>query len=64
MKEEKLQIRLQNLCLYFFICSFVGWVLEVIYAFMVERNICKKGILIWTNLPNLWIWSSYFNISQ
>ena len=64
MKEEKLQIKLQDLCLYFFICSLAGWILEVIYAFMVERNICKKRIFIWTNLSNLWIWSSYFNISK
>lgn len=64
MKEEKLRIKLQDLCLYFFICALVGWILEVIYAFMVERNICKKRIFIWTNLSNIWIRSSYFNISK
>ena len=37
MKEEKLRIKLQDLCLYFFICSLIGCILEIIYAFMVER---------------------------
>ena len=63
MEKEKLQEKLQNLCIYFFMCSFIGWILEVVYAFMVERNICKKRISIWTYLSNLWIWSNYTNIN-
>lgn len=64
MKEEKPQIKIENLCLYFFICSFVGCILEIVYAFMIERCFCKKRIFIWTNLPNLWIWSCHFNINE
>lgn len=63
MKEESLKIKLQDLRIYFFICSFVGCVLEIVYAFMVERCIYKKRIFIWTSMSNLWIWSNYFNIN-
>lgn len=37
---------LKNIILYFFIYSFIGWVLETIYAFLVLGHFVKRGFLI------------------
>ena len=41
-KHEKLK----DITLYFFIYSFIGWVLETIYAFLVLGHFVKRGFLI------------------
>lgn len=41
-KHEKFK----NIILYFFIYSFIGWVLETIYAFLVLGHFVKRGFLI------------------
>ena len=41
-KHEKLQ----NIILYFFIYSFIGWCLETIYAFLVLGHFVNRGFLI------------------
>ena len=41
-KHEKLQ----NIILYFFIYSFIGWCLETIYAFLVLGHFVSRGFLI------------------
>ena len=45
MEEKDKQIIIQNLCLYFFICSFIGCVCEILYAFYVEKTFVKRGFL-------------------
>ena len=37
---------LKNIILYFFIYSFIGWILETIYAFLVLGHFVKRGFLI------------------
>lgn len=41
-KHEKLK----DITLYFFIYSFIGWILETIYAFLVLGHFVKRGFLI------------------
>lgn len=46
MKNEKVRIRLENLCFYFFVCSLIGFILEECYAFMVGVGTAgKRGFL-------------------
>ena len=45
MEEKDKQTIIQNLCLYFFICSFIGCVCEILYAFYVEKTFVKRGFL-------------------
>ena len=45
MEEKDKQTKLQNLCLYFFICSFIGCICEILYAFYVEKTFVKRGFL-------------------
>ena len=45
MEKENKKIKLQDLCLYFFICSFIGCVCEILYAFYVEKTFVKRGFL-------------------
>ena len=35
MKKNEILLKIQDLTIYFFISSFLGWVLEVAYAFSV-----------------------------
>lgn len=43
-KKDKL-LKLQDLTMYFFICSFIGWLLEVTYAFSVYGTFVDRGFL-------------------
>lgn len=43
-KKDKL-LKLQDLTMYFFICSFIGWLLEVAYAFSVYGTFVDRGFL-------------------
>lgn len=45
MKREKRLLMLQNGLIYFFICSFIGWILEVIYAYLVLGTFVNRGFL-------------------
>ena len=45
MTKEKRLIKFQNLVIYFYLCAFLGWVLETIYAFMVHGTFVKRGFL-------------------
>ena len=45
MKKEKRLLLLQNALIYFFICSFIGWILEVIYAYIVLNKFVNRGFL-------------------
>lgn len=43
-KKDKL-LKLQDLTMHFFICSFIGWLLEVAYAFSVYGTFVDRGFL-------------------
>lgn len=43
-KKDKL-LKLQDLTMYFFICSFIGWLLDVAYAFSVYGTFVDRGFL-------------------
>ncbi len=45
MKKEKRLWALQNGLIYFFLCSYIGWILEVIYAFIVLGKFVNRGFL-------------------
>lgn len=42
---KRFLIKLQNLVIYFFVCSFIGWILEVAYAFSVFGTFVDRGFL-------------------
>ena len=42
-KEETLKI--QNLIIYYFLCAFIGWILEMIYGYMVFGKFVDRGFL-------------------
>lgn len=44
-KKDKL-LKLQDLTMYFFICSFIGWLLEVAYAFSVYGTFVDRGFYV------------------
>jgi uncharacterized membrane protein len=43
--RKRFLIKLQNLVIYFFVCSFIGWILEVAYAFSVFGTFVDRGFL-------------------
>ena len=43
--EENKNTRIKEDILYFFIYSFIGWILETIYAFYIFRAFVKRGFL-------------------
>ena len=42
MEREK---KTQNLIIYFFMCSFIGWIMEMIYGYMVFGYFVDRGFL-------------------
>lgn len=44
-KGDKKITKIQNLLIYFFLCSFFGWILEIIYAYMVFGTFVDRGFL-------------------
>ena len=45
MEKKELLIKIQDLFIYFFISSFLGWFLEVAYAFSVYGTYVDRGFL-------------------
>lgn len=45
MKKNEILLKIQDLTIYFFISSFLGWVLEVAYAFSVFGTFIDRGFL-------------------
>ena len=45
MEEKDKKIKIQDLFLYFYICSFIGCIFEILYAFCVEKTFVKRGFL-------------------
>ena len=43
-KEEK-ELKIQNLVIYYFVCAFIGWILEMIYGYMVFGHFVDRGFL-------------------
>ena len=43
-KAEKV-FKIQNLMIYYFLCSFIGWILEMFYGFMVFGKFVDRGFL-------------------
>lgn len=43
-KEEKI-LKFQNVLIYYFVCSFMGWIMEMIYGYMVFGNFVDRGFL-------------------
>lgn len=45
MERREKEIKFQNLAIYFFTCAFIGWILEMIYGFMVFGHFVDRGFL-------------------
>ncbi len=45
VEENRKMNKVQKAIIYFFIYSFMGWLLEVIYAMYVERHFVNRGFL-------------------
>lgn len=45
MEKKEMLIKIQDLIIYFFISSFLGWILEVVYAFSVYGTYVDRGFL-------------------
>ena len=45
MKKNEVLLKIQNLTIYFFISSFLGWLLEIAYAFSVFGTFVDRGFL-------------------
>lgn len=45
MERENKKVFIQNLVLYYFICAFIGWILETIYAYSIFGTFVKRGFL-------------------
>ena len=43
-KGEKI-LKFQNLIIYYFACSFIGWIMEMIYGYMVFGHFVDRGLL-------------------
>lgn len=43
-KEEK-ELKIQNLVIYYFVCACIGWILEMIYGYMVFGHFVDRGFL-------------------
>ena len=43
--ENRQLSNVQKVIIYFFIYSFLGWLMEVIYAMFVERHFVNRGFL-------------------
>lgn len=40
-----MKVKIQNLLIYYFVCSIIGWILEMIYGFMVFGHFVDRGFL-------------------
>lgn len=45
MEKEKKILKFQNLIIYYFACSFIGWIMEMIYGYMVLGKFVDRGFL-------------------
>ena len=45
MKKEKRILKIQNLIIYYFLCAFIGWILEMLYGYMVFGKFVDRGFL-------------------
>lgn len=43
--NNKKDLKVKNLTIYFFIYAFIGWTLETIYAFLVHKHFVNRGFL-------------------
>lgn len=51
MKKEERKKFFQNLIIYYFVCSVIGWILEMIYGFMVFGHFVDRGFLYGPTCP-------------
>ena len=47
-----------QICLYFLVYSFGGWVVEVIFHAVALGKVIKQRIFEWTSVSGIWIWSA------
>lgn len=45
MNKKNIISKVQELLIYFFICSFMGWIMEVAYAFSIYGTFVDRGFL-------------------
>lgn len=45
MEKEKRGIKIQNIMIYYFICSVIGWIMEMVYGYMVFGKFVDRGFL-------------------
>lgn len=45
MEKEERIIKIQNIMIYYFICSIIGWIMEMIYGYMVFGRFVDRGFL-------------------
>lgn len=45
MEEKGEKLSFQNLLIYYFLCSTIGWILEMIYGYMVFGHFVDRGFL-------------------
>lgn len=45
MEKGEKELKVQNLIIYYFVCAFIGWILEMIYGYMVFGHFVDRGFL-------------------
>ena len=45
MKKGEKLLKLQNILIYYFVCSVIGWILEMLYAYMIAGHFVDRGFL-------------------
>lgn len=63
MEKENILIKFQDITIYFFIGSFLGWLLEIAYAFSVYGAFVDRGFLIGPLCPIYRLRNSYDGVN-
>lgn len=45
MEKGEKELKVQNLIIYYFVCAFIGWILEMVYGYMVFGHFVDRGFL-------------------
>lgn len=45
MEKGEKKLKVQNLIIYYFVCAFIGWILEMVYGYMVFGHFVDRGFL-------------------
>ena len=60
MKDSNIKVlslKIQNLLIYYFICSILGWIMEVLYAYTVFGTFVDRGFLYGPMCP-IYVWGA------